>query len=71
MANDSVKPIELILTCPACGARHIDGLASDGTNWAEKHHHTHACQSCGMTWRPAIENTVGVQFLRGFKNDGK
>ncbi len=36
--------------------------------FATKPHHTHACQSCGMVWRPAIGPTVGVQFLPGFKN---
>lgn len=33
-----------------------------------KLHHTHACQSCGMVWRPALVATVGVRFLPGFKN---
>src|SRR5262245_26240868 len=57
------EPIPLILTCPACGARHID----EG-EFAVKLHHTHACQGCGMVWRPAIQPTVGVRFLAGFKN---
>ena len=59
-----VKPLPLYLTCPICGARHID----EG-EFATKPHHTHSCQKCGLTWRPAIEPTVGVQFLPGFKND--
>jgi hypothetical protein len=46
-----------------CGERHID----EG-EFSTKKHHTHACQSCGMVWRPAILNTVGVEFLPGFKN---
>ncbi len=58
------EPIPMILTCPQCSVRHIDV-----GEFAEKHHHTHACQSCGMVWRPAISPTVGVQFLPGFKND--
>jgi hypothetical protein len=41
--------------------RHVD-------EYATKPHHTHACQSCGGVWRPAIVYTVGVQFLPGFKN---
>ena len=59
-------PIPMILTCPmpTCGGRHID----EG-EFATKVHHTHACQHCGMVWRPAIEPTVGVQFLPGFKNE--
>lgn len=55
--------VEMILTCPSCGERHID----EG-NFATKRHHTHACQHCGMCWRPAIVCTVGVRFLPGFKN---
>lgn len=56
--------IPMLLWCPECGARHIDEGA-----FATKLHHTHACQSCGMVWRPAIEPTSGVQFLPGFKNE--
>ena len=57
-------PVPMILTCPMCGERHID----EG-EFATKEHHTHACQSCGMVWRPAIVATVGVQFLPGYKSD--
>lgn len=56
-------PIPMILTCPSCSARHVDA-----GEFATKPHHTHACQSCGTTWRPAIVATVGVQFLPGFKD---
>jgi hypothetical protein len=56
-------PIPMLLTCPSCSARHVD----EG-EFATKEHHTHACQSCGMVWRPCIIATVGVQFLPGFKN---
>lgn len=58
------KPIPMILHCPSCGERHVD----EG-EWAHRSHHTHACQHCGIVWRPAIEPTVGVQFLPGFKNN--
>jgi hypothetical protein len=57
------QPIALRLNCPDCGHLHID----EG-EFATKPHHTHACQFCGNVWRPAIVNTVGVQFLPGFKN---
>jgi hypothetical protein len=59
-------PIPMILTCPIreCGARHIDT-----GEFATKVHHTHSCQKCGTTWRPAVVPTVGVQFLPGFKSD--
>jgi predicted RNA-binding Zn-ribbon protein involved in translation (DUF1610 family) len=56
-------PISMLLWCPACGERHIDS-----GEFATKRHHTHACQSCGVVWRPALVDTVGVQFLPGFKN---
>lgn len=57
-------PIPLFLTCPWCKERHIDRGA-----FATKPHHTHACQRCGLTWRPAIEPTVGVAFLPGFRDE--
>lgn len=57
------EPIPMLLWCPSCGERHID---SD--EWAKKPHHTHACQECGMVWRPAVVHTVGVMFLPGFRN---
>jgi predicted RNA-binding Zn-ribbon protein involved in translation (DUF1610 family) len=59
-------PVPMILTCPSCGARHIDK-----GNFATKPHHTHACQACGMCWRPAVAPTVGVQFLPGFKDEAQ
>lgn len=51
------------LPCEKCGALHID----EG-EFAVKPHHTHTCQRCGLTWRPAIEPTVGVLFLPGYQN---
>jgi hypothetical protein len=60
----SSEPIPMLLTCPSCGVRHIDH-----GEFAVKVHHTHSCQTCGTTWRPAVVATVGVQFLPGFKDD--
>jgi predicted RNA-binding Zn-ribbon protein involved in translation (DUF1610 family) len=57
------QPIAMLLWCPECGQRHID----EG-DFAHKPHHTHACQNCGLNWRPAVVATVGVRFLPGFKN---
>ncbi len=62
-AREASAPVALILSCPVCHARHYD----EG-EFATRHHHTHACQSCGVCWRPAIVATVGVRFLPGFKN---
>lgn len=58
------EPVPMRLHCPECHRLHVD----EGV-WATKVHHTHSCQYCGMTWRPAVVATVGVQFLPGFKND--
>jgi len=58
------EPIKMLLWCPMCHVRHIDV-----GEFATKSHHSHACQSCGMVWRPAIEPTCGVEFLPGFKNE--
>ena len=58
------EPVPMLLTCPACGHRHIDRGP-----FATKPHHTHACQHCGTCWRPAVVHTVGVQFLPGFKDE--
>jgi rubredoxin len=56
-------PIPMRLMCPTCGDLHVDQ-----GEFATKPHHTHACQSCGQVWRPAIATTVGVRFLPGFRN---
>jgi predicted RNA-binding Zn-ribbon protein involved in translation (DUF1610 family) len=57
-------PVPMLIYCPECGARHID----EG-EFATKVHHTHSCQTCGLTWRPAVVPTDGVRFLPGFKNE--
>lgn len=63
MAINKHEPIPMLLYCPECSERHIDV-----GEFETKPHHTHACQSCGLAWRPAIVPTVGVRFLPGFKN---
>lgn len=63
LGRSDAGPIPLRLTCPQCGALHVDR-----GEFATKPHHTHACQECGMVWRPAVVETVGVQFLPGFKD---
>lgn len=61
---DSALPIPIRITCPECGLLHVDeGIFSTNS------HHTHSCQGCGLTWRPAVVCTVGVRFLPGFKDD--
>lgn len=65
MRAEPLLAVPLLLWCPQCNARHIDQ-----GEFATKLHHTHACQDCGMVWRPAIVATVGVQYLPGFKDRG-
>ncbi len=57
--------IPMMLWCPLCHTRHVDK-----GKFATHFHHTHTCQNptCGLTWRPAVVYTVGVQFLPGFKD---
>jgi predicted RNA-binding Zn-ribbon protein involved in translation (DUF1610 family) len=57
------EPMPMRLRCPDCGELHVDV-----GEFFTKLHHTHSCQKCGETWRPAVAHTVGVQFLPGFKN---
>jgi hypothetical protein len=60
----SDDPIPMRLVCEDCGNLHIDeGPAG------ERPHGTHACQYCGLLWRPSLLNTVGVRFLPGCKNE--
>lgn len=54
-------PTPMLLWCPECGMRHVDA-----GEFFHKPHHTHACQGCGMVWRPAVIDTIGVRFLLGF-----
>ena len=56
-------PVELILFCPRCDERHVDRPEHPP-------HRTHACQGCGFLWAPSNVETVGVQFLKGCKDDG-
>lgn len=64
--NDPKTTVPMLLWCPdpKCNARHVDK-----GEFATRVHHTHSCQTCGHTWRPAVVPTVGVQFLPGFKDE--
>lgn len=63
-ARSDLKPIPLRLHCPACGELHVDR-----GRFATHPHHTHACQACGLVWRPCVLPTVGVQYLPGYRDD--
>lgn len=56
-------PIPMLLWCPLCGTRHVDKGVME-----HRPHKTHACQSCGLNWKPAMVPTVGVQYLPGCKD---
>lgn len=56
--REVLKTIPMLLWCPECGERHVDEEGREP-------HKTHACQYCGMLWRPALLETNGVQFLPG------
>ena len=62
--NTTDEAIDMLLWCPECGERHVD---EGEFTW--KLHHTHACQSCGMVWRPSKVFTRGVRFLPGYGVD--
>jgi hypothetical protein len=61
-----LAPIPMRMPCERCGRLHVD----EG-EFATKPHHTHECQHCGLTWRPALRNTVGVLFLSEHRGDGQ
>ena len=61
--RDGEPPVPMLLWCPN-GHRHVDK-----GEYATTLHHTHACQICGIVWRPALIPTDGVQFLPGFKDE--
>lgn len=62
---ETTEAIPMLLWCPMCHERHIDeGEYAKG-------HKDHACQFCGLVWRPALVPTVGVLFLPGYKNAAK
>lgn len=58
------QPVPMRLHCPECHQLH-----EDVGEWTTRVHHTHSCQHCGLTWRPAVVPTVGVRFLPGFRNE--
>jgi rubredoxin len=64
MFDTEKEAIPIQLNCPRCGEQHLD-LG----DFATKLHHTHACQKCGLVWRPCKFFTVGVKFLPGYKNE--
>lgn len=64
LQGETSAPIPMRLPCEDCGELHVD----EG-DFVTKSHHTHACQFCGLVWRPAKVATVGVRFLPGYRNE--
>lgn len=62
-AVEAPQAIPMLLWCPLCHTRHVDEPDHEP-------HKTHACQSCGLLWRPALVPTAGVEFLPGCFNPG-
>lgn len=60
MTETVVKPIPMMLHCPACGFQHVDA-ESDG--WKNPPHRSHLCSRCNCIWRPADVATVGVTAI--------
>lgn len=56
-----LKPIDMVLHCPACGTQHID--APDGV-WTNPPHRSHLCHHCSHIWRPADVATNGVASIQ-------
>lgn len=82
--SPTLKPIDMVLHCPACGLQHIDAPWKPGatlTNdqitgvepvWDNPPHRSHLCAGCGHIWRPADVPTNGVQAVKTKgKNDSK
>lgn len=56
---ENTVPIPMILHCPACHLQHIDAPEPE-TGWTNPPHKSHLCHGCGIIWRPAAVETVGV-----------
>lgn len=61
LEDKNAESIEMLLWCSVCKGRHVETLERE-----QEPHHTHSCHHCGSIWRPAIEETMGVWFLKGF-----
>lgn len=55
------RPIDMILHCPKCNAKHVDRV---GPGWNNPPHRSHLCYWCGYIWRPADVNTNGVESIK-------
>ena len=57
------QPIDMVLSCPKCGAQHVDAPEfRDG--WFNPPHRSHLCHDCGHVWRPADVPTNGVDAVK-------
>ena len=58
--------VPMILHCPKCGEKHVDGGIFATTHV----HRTHLCAKCGETWKPFPYATVGVEDVAVYKMAG-
>jgi hypothetical protein len=70
-----IKPIDLVLSCPACGEKHVDapdhehyGGMTTGEGhvprWENPPHRSHKCHACNYIWRPSDFPTNGVASIQ-------
>jgi hypothetical protein len=71
VAEGLMKPIDMVLHCPACGMQHIDAPDEHPElrdihvkPWDNPPHRSHLCAGCGHIWRPADVPTNGVQAVK-------
>lgn len=57
----ALKPIDMVLHCPACGMQHLD---TPNATWLNPPHRSHQCAYCAHTWRPADVPTCGVVAVK-------
>jgi hypothetical protein len=57
-----MRPIPMLLFCPACAKQHVDKIEPE-KNWANPPHKSHLCGGCGHVWRPADVPTTGVEQI--------
>jgi hypothetical protein len=55
-------PIPVVLHCPRCYTQHIDAPKPE-RGWTNPPHRSHLCGRCGLIWRPADVETVGVECV--------
>lgn len=61
--REAMRPIPMVLHCPACRGQHIDAPEPE-KGWTNPPHRSHLCAFCGTVWRPCDALTTGVESLK-------